>query len=47
MKLHPVTILIGYFFGILGMIISTPIISLLKVLFVFINEKYKLIEIEE
>lgn len=52
MKLHPVTIIVGllvfgYFFGILGMIISTPIISLLKVLFVFINEKYKLIEIEE
>lgn len=52
MKLHPVTIIVGllvfgYFFGILGMIISTPIISLVKVLFVFINEKYKLIEIEE
>lgn len=52
MKLHPVTIIVGllvfgYFFGILGMIISTPIISLVKVIFVFINEKYKLIEIEE
>lgn len=52
MKLHPVIIIVGllvfgYFFGILGMIISTPIISLFKVLFVFINEKYKLIEIKE
>lgn len=52
MKLHPVTIIVGllvfgYFFGILGMIISTPIISLIKVLIVFINEKYKLVEIEE
>ena len=37
MKLHPVTIMIGlllfeHFFGIIGMILATPIISVLKVL---------------
>lgn len=51
MKLHPVTIIVGllvfgYFYGILGMIISTPIISVLKILAVFFNNKYKIINIE-
>lgn len=48
MHLHPVTILIallifGYFFGIIGMIIATPVVALLKIIFIFFNEKYKFI----
>ena len=47
MKLHPVTIMIGllifgYFFGIWGMIVATPVIACIKVLIIFFNEKYKL-----
>lgn len=45
MKLHPVTIMIGlllfqHFFGILGMVIATPVIACLKVFITFFNEKY-------
>lgn len=45
MKLHPVTIILGllifnHFFGILGMVLSTPIISGLKIIFGFLDEKY-------
>jgi len=48
MKLHPVTIMIGllifgHFFGILGMILATPIISCLKVVITFFNDKYELV----
>ena len=48
MKLHPVTIMIGllifqHFFGILGMVIATPVIATLKVLFTFFNERYNFI----
>ena len=44
-KLHPVTIMLGllifgHFFGIIGMVISTPVISLIKVLAEFIKEVY-------
>lgn len=47
-KLHPVTIIIGllafgYLFGIIGMVISTPIIGTAKAIFMFFNEKYELI----
>ena len=50
MKLHPVTIIVGllifgYFFGIVGMIISTPLMSILKIILTFINEKYDIISI--
>lgn len=46
-KLHPVTIILGlllfgHFFGIVGMLISTPIIASVKTIFVFCDEKYKL-----
>lgn len=46
MKLHPVTIMLGllifeHFFGILGMIIATPCIACLKVVFSFIIERTK------
>lgn len=45
MQLHPVTIIIGllifgHFFGIAGMILATPILSLLKVLYRFLANKY-------
>ncbi len=47
-KLHPVTIILGllifgYFFGIIGMLISTPLIAVFKTIFNFYNEKYELI----
>lgn len=47
-KLHPVTIILGllvfgYFFGILGMVVSTPIIGAFKAIFFFFDEKYHLI----
>lgn len=49
MKLHPVTIMLGlllfgHFFGILGMILATPVISILKTIFQFFNEKYSIME---
>ena len=44
MKLHPVTIMIGllifqHFFGIIGMIVATPVIAAGKVILKFIDEK--------
>ena len=44
-KLHPVTIIIGllvfgHFFGIIGMLLSTPIIGVLKVILNYFDEKY-------
>lgn len=49
MKLHPVTIMLGLllfgsFFGILGMILATPVISIAKTIFQFFNEKFKIME---
>lgn len=49
MKLHPVTIMIGllifgHFFGIIGMILATPVISIIKTIFQFFNEKYSIVE---
>ena len=49
MKLHPVTIMIGllifgHFFGILGMILSTPIIACSKTIILYFNEKYQLLD---
>jgi len=49
-KLHPVTIIaglliFGHFFGIIGMVISTPIIAALKAIFKFFNEKYNIINL--
>lgn len=45
MKLHPVTIIIGllifnHFFGIIGMVLATPCIALLKVIMAFVQTKY-------
>ena len=51
-KLHPVTILLGllvfgHFWGIIGMLISTPLIASAKTIFMFYNERYELIKREE
>lgn len=50
--LHPVTIMIGllvfaHYFGIVGMIIATPCIALLKVIFRFVVKKYNLFKDDE
>ena len=52
MKLHPVTIMIGllifqHFFGILGMVIATPVIACFKVFAEFINEKLDIFNFEK
>lgn len=49
MKLHPVTIMIGllvfgYFFGVFGMIIATPILACLKMILNYFDEKYELVD---
>lgn len=49
MKLHPVTIMVGliafgYFFGIWGMVLATPIIALLKILGNYFINKYNLFD---
>ena len=46
LDLHPVTIVIsllifGHFFGIMGMIIATPVVAMLKSLYIFFDEKYE------
>ena len=51
-KLHPVTIMLGllifgYFFGIVGMLLSTPIIAALKTVFKFYDDKYGILEKDE
>lgn len=48
-KLHPVTIIIGllvfgHFWGIIGMVISTPIIATVKTIFKFLDEKYDILK---
>ena len=52
MKLHPVTILLGllifgHFFGIIGMIIATPLIAVLKTIFIFFDKKFNLTKYQE
>lgn len=47
MKLHPVTIMIGllifgYFFGIWGMILATPVIACCKVIILYLNDRYNI-----
>lgn len=51
-KLHPVTIILGLlvfskFFGILGMVISTPVIGAVKAIYLFFDEKYHFFEKKE
>lgn len=47
-KLHPVTIMLGllvfgYFWGILGMVVSTPIIAATKAIIMYLDEKYDIL----
>ena len=49
MKLHPVTIMLGllifgHFFGIIGMIVATPVIAASKVVFTYLDEKLNIID---
>lgn len=49
MQLHPVTIIVGlllfeHFFGIIGMIVATPVIACLKVILTYIDEKMNVME---
>lgn len=51
-KLHPVTILLGllvfgHFFGIIGMLISTPLIATFKTIFKYYDDRYKFLKIED
>lgn len=51
-KLSPVTIILGllvfgHFFGIVGMVLSTPIIGALKALVNFFDEKYDFLNLDE
>jgi len=51
-QLHPVTIMIGllvfaHYFGIIGMIVATPCIALLKVIFRFITKKNNVFKDDE
>lgn len=48
-KLHPVTIIMGllvfqHFWGVIGMALSAPIIGILKIIFNFIDRKWKLLD---
>ena len=50
MKLHPVTIILGllifgHFFGIIGMVIATPLTAIIKTIWLFINDKFKITQI--
>lgn len=45
MNLSPITIILSllvfeYLFGIVGMVIATPVVALLKIIYVFLDEKY-------
>lgn len=45
MDLHPVTIVISllifeHFFGIMGMVVATPIVAVIKVIYLFLDEKF-------
>lgn len=51
-KLHPVTIILGLlvfskFFGIIGMVISTPVIGAVKAIYLFFDEKYHFFDKKE
>ena len=47
MKLHPVTIVVsllvfGYYWSIIGMIVATPVVACIKVIIIYLNNKYHL-----
>ncbi|MBR3661312.1 MAG: AI-2E family transporter [Bacilli bacterium] len=48
-SLHPITIMLSllvfeYFFGIIGMILATPIVATIKIIIIFFNDKYHFME---
>ena len=48
MKLHPVTIMLGllvfgHFWGIVGMIVATPIVATIKIVLNYFDKKYKIL----
>lgn len=48
MKLHPVTIMLGllvfgHFWGIVGMIVATPIVAIIKIVWNYFDKKYKIL----
>ena len=48
-SLHPITIMLSllvfeYFFGIIGMILATPIVATVKIIFIHFNEKYNFMD---
>ncbi len=50
-KLHPVTIILGllifgHFFGIIGMVVSTPIIAVAKTIFFYFDRKYQILNFQ-
>lgn len=50
MKLHPVIIIISllifqHFFGIIGMVVATPVVACLKVIFTFVDEKFHFMDL--
>jgi predicted PurR-regulated permease PerM len=52
MNLHPVTILLallifGYYFGILGMIFATPVMALIKIIYIFLDNKFGFFEYDD
>ena len=45
LNLSPITIIVSlllfeHLFGMIGMIIATPVVALLKIIYVFFDEKY-------
>lgn len=49
-KLHPITIMLGlllfgHFFGIVGMVIATPVIAAFKAIILFFDKKYDILNI--
>lgn len=49
MNLSPITIILsllifGYFFGILGVVFATPIMAILKIIYIFFDEKFHFFE---
>jgi len=49
MKLHPVIVIIGilvfgYLWGVIGMIIATPLIAMIKSIIMFIEKKYNILK---
>lgn len=48
MKLHPVTIMLGllvfgHFWGIIGMVIATPIVAIIKIVWNYFDKKYQIL----